>query len=180
MQTMTLELPERRRFINGENTVEIGYPWLTVDSIIFLESVLRTNFKVLECGCGGSTVFFSKRCESVISIDTEKQWVEKVQKLGLENAVIECKQDTQSFLQVIEAQQNGFFDVVSVDSNPKKTNRLQLTNAILPKLKRFGFLILDNYGVFGTEKFIKPQNCIEYIFDDPNWAGKGTKILQIK
>jgi len=180
VSTVIDKLPNRKNFIDGKNTVEIGYPWLTVDSIIFLESVLRKNFNVFECGCGGSTVFYSNNCLSVFALETDEIWANKVKNLNLNNVDVKHLKNTEEFVEIIKQLPNNFYDVISIDSDPKKTNRLVLTKHAIPKIKRFGFLILDNYNAFGTEKFLKPENCIEYTFDDPNWAGKGTKIFQLK
>lgn len=90
MESIISKLPHRKDFIAGRGMIEVGCPWLTVDSIIFLEAVLRNDFKVFECGCGGSTIFYSKRCSSVLVLDTDEKWVQRIIDLKIENITINC------------------------------------------------------------------------------------------
>ena len=67
-------------------------PWLTFQAIAFLERWLTPVMSVHEWGCGGSTVFFAKRCKSVMSVDHAEPWVHavntKLAALELTNATV--------------------------------------------------------------------------------------------
>jgi hypothetical protein len=60
------------------NSLIDASPWLSFTVIKFLEVHLKSNMKVFEYGSGGSTLFFAKRTESVVSIEHHKLWFEKV------------------------------------------------------------------------------------------------------
>lgn len=53
-------------------------PWMTFSTIRFLEKKLTKKMRVFEYGSGGSSVFFSKRAGEVISIEHDKEWINKV------------------------------------------------------------------------------------------------------
>jgi hypothetical protein len=60
-------------------------PWITFASIEFLENTLTKEMKVFEYGVGGSTAFFLKRVNEVISVEHDPEWLEKVSEKILEN-----------------------------------------------------------------------------------------------
>ena len=55
-----------------------GEPWLSFTAINWLESRITPETTVLEWGCGGSTVWYSKRAGAVDSIEHDPVWLEKV------------------------------------------------------------------------------------------------------
>jgi len=73
----------------SHNSLIDASPWISFTVIKFLELHLKTKMKVFEYGSGGSTLFFAKRVEKVISIEHHKLWFEKVnlylQELKLKN-----------------------------------------------------------------------------------------------
>ena len=60
-------------------------PWITFAAIEFLENTLTKEMKVFEYGVGGSTAFFLKRVNEVISVEHDPEWLEKVSEKILEN-----------------------------------------------------------------------------------------------
>ena len=65
MKSIITKIPSREAFLKGEDTLKIGYPWLTYGAVIALEEVIKPDFKILEFGSGGSTFFFANNAESV-------------------------------------------------------------------------------------------------------------------
>ena len=55
--------------INGKTPLDLEVPWFSYAAIDFLDGFLRPGMMVCEYGSGGSTLFFSKRVRSVVSID---------------------------------------------------------------------------------------------------------------
>ena len=45
-----------------------GVPWMAPKSIEFLDKTIAKDFKMLEWGSGGSSTWFAKRAESLISL----------------------------------------------------------------------------------------------------------------
>lgn len=152
MQTFVTELPDREDFVNGKKTLEIGYPWLTPGAIMALELLLTKDFKVLELGSGGSTVFWARRCKSVRSFETDPEWANKVrpsvEKYGNTSLI---HADMQRILDEIKAEPDASCDLALSDSSPYQSSRPILTEAIIPKIRPGGWLVIDNYNAFGVE-----------------------------
>lgn len=178
MKTIMSIVPERANFVAGHEIVEIGYPWLTPGAIMALELLVNKELTVFECGAGGSTVFFAERCKSVIALESDSAWAEKVrERVALfNNTAIYVLPGTAEFLAFIATLPDANYDIVSVDSNPNVTNRLVMTNAVVSKLKVNGWMIVDNYGEW-VRSFTYPGMKI-YTFDDFSWAGQGTRLCQ--
>jgi hypothetical protein len=66
-------------------------PWLTADAISILTSMLRPSDNGLEYGSGRSTVWFARRTNSLISVETSCLWHDRVSEMisrqGLGNIV---------------------------------------------------------------------------------------------
>lgn len=180
MDTIISKIPERKGFLKGEQTLEIGYPWLSFGAILFLEEIVNKTQKVLEFGSGGSTVFFARNCGSIKSFETNKEWFKKVEEKvkDTENAQIYCSSKNDIY-NLLEQEIDNSYDIVLVDSYPKDVERIVLANMALSKVKHGGYLIVDNYLKFGMEDFKYPDSEI-FTFDQLRYSGKGTRICRLK
>jgi precorrin-6B methylase 2 len=71
--------PVWRRNLESKRTpIDDELPWLTFAAIQFLDAHLTASMRVFEFGCGGSTLFFAARTHSVISIEHDAAWAERV------------------------------------------------------------------------------------------------------
>lgn len=59
---------------SGDSTLTRGLPWMTYDAIEFLTEISAPETIVFEWGSGGSTLFFSKRCHHVTSVEHDAKW----------------------------------------------------------------------------------------------------------
>lgn len=163
----------------GHDACEVGYPWITREAIRFLDSIVQPDFKVLECGAGGSTVYFTRKGCNVCSIESNYEWSKRVVKCLEGYNPLLCQAPThEAFVDMLNSLSDDAFDLVSIDSDPACTDRLGLLQVALPKLKKEGWLMLDNYGTFGVEKFVPPSAWEVHKFDQTGWAGSGTAILR--
>lgn len=165
-----IEIPEDHYM--GDKTIELELPWLTPESIHFLNDFLKPNFKVLEFGSGGSTLFFSRRCEEVTSFETRPEWMGKIkdviQERNLENI---SYHPIEVFKEICN---NKEFDCIIVDTpEDGKVERVDLMNYSLDHVKKGGLLILDNYGRYN---YPTPVGFDEKSYDDSHWDGNGTKV----
>lgn len=53
-------------------------PWNTYPFIKFIGPRLKKNLNVFEYGCGNSTLWYSKRVKSIIAVENDKDWFEKI------------------------------------------------------------------------------------------------------
>lgn len=176
MKTIISELPTGTRFRLGMYTVGIGYPWLSHGSIIAIEGKIKPEHHVLELGSGGSTIFWSKRCKTVRSYDMDIKWIEKV-KAALPNPsnVTFVYGNSETLINNIRKEPDEYYDWILSDIGKEYGFRLTIMKESISKLKKDGFLIIDNYGERHLMKF-DYTGWIVYTFDDFNYRGSGTRI----
>lgn len=176
MRTIIRQLPSRRDFLRGRYTLEIGYPWLTYGAIMALEGILKPDFKVLEFGCGGSTLFWSRRCGSVKSLDLSADWVERVRRAlpADSNVELVCG-DRYELAKVVRNTPDGYYDLALVDIGPHCRDRLMMARECGSKIRVGGYLVVDNYDSRFIRRF-DYSGWDVYVFDDMTYAGRGTKI----
>ena len=179
METIITSIPSRAAFFKGKGSLEIGYPWLSFGAIIALESMVSKDSKVLEFGSGGSTVFWADSCKNVRSYETNPGWYELAKKrlTGYKNTELKLANEKET-LDAIDKEPYNYYDFVLIDSYPKDIQRLLLAQAVIPKIKINGFMILDNYMKFGMQDFKYPPKWEIYTFDEFGYSGKGTRICK--
>ena len=177
METIITQLPNRRNYLKGKYTVEIGYPWLSYGAIIALEEILTADKKVLEFGAGGSTVFFSRRCKSVKTFECNHDWVDRVKVAVGNNTEIICS-DIEETLMSIEKEKSESYDIILLDNGPDYTCRKRILDVIPRLLAVGGYFVIDNYSQRYLRRFRTPPGWDCYIFDDIRYHGTGTKIYK--
>ncbi|WP_085905282.1 class I SAM-dependent methyltransferase [Kiloniella majae] len=141
--------------------VYLDLPWWTFDSIDFVESFLssRNQARVFEWGSGASTIWLSKRCSEVISIEHDMQWGEKVRSLASQNypgtllniilpnysGCIKSKKtgfEGQFFDDYVKSirEFDGKFDLIVIDGRAREAC---LAEAI-KKLSKDGYILFDD------------------------------------
>lgn len=120
-------------------------PWLTKEAIKFLEKFLnqKSDAKILEFGCGGSTIWFSKRTKNLISIEHNFAWYKKI-KDYLNNHPecnkVDLRLIQENYYEVTNKFADNYFDLILIDG----MQRVKCANASITKLKKGGILMLDN------------------------------------
>lgn len=67
------------RTMRSRDSLRDGLPWMAFPAIRFLQGILRRNTRVFEYGAGGSSVFFARRVEELVSVEHDKTWFEQTQ-----------------------------------------------------------------------------------------------------
>lgn len=141
--------PPRPQDHSPDKTGAPDEPWLTRESIGYLEKTLRPTDKVLEYGMGGSTVWFSRRVLRIDSIEHDYGWFDLVTKaVQLEQLVnvglyhVPSNNDYEEYVRfgVKLGERLGGFDVVVVDGR----QRVRCIKAIAEHVLPGGLLVLDN------------------------------------
>ena len=192
------QLPRYDRFLGGKGTLEVGYPWLSVGAILALEGVIfrvdqahQAPKRVLELGSGGSTVFFAKRAESVLTVETDPTWapltLQALERHGVASKVFLQACTNAESERYVNAQPNSSFDLMLVDHAADHMvvgrgarhafSRLPLALIALPKLRSTGWLVVDNYALHGMEAF-DYTGWETWVFDDMRYSGRGTLIAR--
>ena len=63
-----------------KSPLDAGLPWMTYNSIFFLNHICKRKLNIMETGCGGSTIFFLNNCRSLFSIEHDKSWLKNLNK----------------------------------------------------------------------------------------------------
>jgi hypothetical protein len=75
--------------IRSRSPLDLELPWFSYAAIDFLEKHLTPDMDVFEYGSGGSTIFFARRAGSVVSVEDNPEWFNRVKdrvtQLGLTN-----------------------------------------------------------------------------------------------
>lgn len=92
-------------------------PWITFSAIDYLQSILTREMSVFEYGGGGSTLFFAKRAQRVVTVEHDPEWAAKLRRALAERDYNNCDVRTvQPDLRTAGAQ-NGIHEYVSTDPN---------------------------------------------------------------
>lgn len=118
-------------------------PWMNYAIIDLLKERLTGNEKVFEYGSGYSSLFLSKLCKEVYSVEYDKAWHHKVEQLLATNnasnvSLIYC--EVVNGYENTVAVPNKTFDLVIIDGR----KRLECAKAALDYLSPQGVVLLDD------------------------------------
>ena len=125
-------------------------PWFVMGAITYLEDEFLENpyhplkFKSFEWGSGGSTLWLSQRTKSVITLEHDRDWLEKtraeLEKYGITNVALILRHLDNGYVEYIDGFPDESFDIIMVDGRKRSDCLIRA----MPKLKRGGALVLDN------------------------------------
>jgi hypothetical protein len=120
------------------DNLENPLPWFTYPAIEYLTQLNLQAMTVLEWGLGNSTLFFSKRCFHITSIEHDPVWFDKI-RIQLPKNVDAKLLDEKDYVNY-PLELNKEFDLIIVDGILRK-DCLDLAIKIL---KKTGIIIFDN------------------------------------
>ena len=162
-------------------------PWNTYPFLSFIEPRLKHEFNVFEYGSGNSTIWYAQKVNSVIAVEHNKEWYEKVKLMLPQNAKVVLSSETDSTIYSNEISKIGNkYHIIIVDGifrNESLASSLEhLTddgvvvfddterddyNVSFKVLKEKGFRRLDFRGMHGitsgsniTSIFYRNTNCL--------------------
>jgi len=71
-------------------------PWNTYPFLSFIEQRLKPEFDVFEYGSGNSTIWYAQKVNSIIAVEHNKEWYEKVKLMLPKNAEVVLSSETDS------------------------------------------------------------------------------------
>lgn len=165
-------------------------PWLTQEANAFLSSWLKPTMKGVELGSGRSTIWFAKRVQHLISIESDKSWYDRIsgqlKSQGLNNVEYHLGPITQNetiasapYLAPLIAAGDNMFDFLLVDGEYRDYAAL----VGVEKVKSSGILIVDNVNWFLPSGSISPaslainQPCLTSTWDKFNTLVKDWKTI---
>ena len=175
----------------GETSITHECPWMVPEAIEFLQKNTKKEWKVLEVGSGGSSIFFGRRCFKVIAIENFLPYYEKMCQ-ELSNKQIDSKVDlryveTEMMLDTLRGLEDTY-DIISIDHGVHHPSRSECLEAVIDKWSGEMF-IFDNWSKKPAwpahhklthngmrEKHKEFKDCDFFDFTHNKWAGSGTRI----
>jgi len=129
---------EKRMPINKKGN---PLPWVTYSFINFIENRLDKTMDIFEYGAGNSTLWYSKRVNSVISVEHDKKWFDKMRQLVPKNVKIyyQSLEDRNSYFKFPSFLKKKF-DIIIIDGR----ERVNCIKTSINFLKKGGIIILDD------------------------------------
>ena len=126
-------------------------PFLTMDAIRFLDSLIRPGLKILEIGGGNSSLWFLERGVNLLTYEHNHDWammvLEEVKRhpehYHAERFNLRIMQGT-DVLKDLEKLDDRHFDIILVDSMNDFTRRTECIRVAKSKVKEGGWIVLDN------------------------------------
>lgn len=116
-------------------------PWVTYSFIDFISARLSKTMKTFEYGSGFSTLYYSKKTQSVTTVEHNKVWYEKMVKHHLTNVqIIYCAEDEKGNYSSSIEQIKNEYDLIIVDA----IDRVNCIKKSLKALSKSGVVILDD------------------------------------
>ena len=116
-------------------------PWFTYPAIDYIRQLDFSEKTIFEWGAGFSTLFWSSRAKSVISVETDPLWYSLLKpQLGPNCELILATREVEQYSSLIHNKNQ--FDVIIIDGTGE--SREACSRAAIPNLRRGGLIILDN------------------------------------
>jgi len=116
-------------FYEKRSPIQDREPWLGNTTLKWLKRINIKNFRVLEYGGGGSTLYFSDNAKEINTIETNHDWQELIKNNLIKNNV---KFINKPFRQ---------YDLILIDSSNNRINELIEAKK---HVKSKGIIIFDN------------------------------------
>ena len=154
---LSIKYGQFKSIINRSAIDRLGkpVPWYSYPAIEFLEQFDFSKNKVLEYGCGNSTIWWAKKCRSVISIEHDQKYYKYIKSLNLNNLELRLFKKKREYINQRELTNS---EIIIIDGNFRKE--------IIEKL-------IEN-----REK-IKNKNTI-IIIDNSHWYSNIISLLERK
>lgn len=114
-------------------------PWYTYPAIEYLNGLNFQDIDVFEYGAGNSSLFWSKRARTVVSVESDAEWYERIRGRSPENHLLLLEEDETRYVEAI-SHHGRKFNIVVVDGKW----RIRCILEALKHLESPGLILLDN------------------------------------
>ena len=116
-------------------------PWWNRSIIDFVKKYLNKSLSVFEWGSGNSTLFWSQYVKEVVSVEHNKQWYEKMQKVIPDNVLLKyCELEYGGVYSNSILNEKREFEIILIDGR----DRVRCAKNSVMRLKENGIIIWDN------------------------------------
>lgn len=142
-------------------SIKYQLPWMPFNAIQWLKKQLFLSTNVFEWSSGGSTLFFANKVKSLISVEHDKIWYEvmltKLKSKNIINCSYNFEKNPYLYAQFINKYPDEFFDIIVVDG----IERVSCIKNAIPKIKKGGYIVLDNSERPEYDNGVKKLNKFE-------------------
>jgi hypothetical protein len=124
-------------------------PWYTYPAIEYLNNFDFTECDVFEFGSGYSSIYWSKRSRSVVSVEDNQAWYKIVRSNMRSNQILIHRADKAGYVGAL-IDQNKKFDIIVIDGN----HRLSCTVESMKMINEDGIILLDN-----SDRIVEKECC---------------------
>lgn len=143
----------------GGSALDNETVWITLAALRHLPSILGPTSRVLEYGCGGSTLYFAKHAGEVVSIEHDPAWARVVGDRAKEKAKIILKEPVReppgtyastderyrdmsfrAYAAAADVYADGYFDLLLIDGRARTSAFAHARRKVRPG----GWIVLDN------------------------------------
>jgi len=158
-------------------------PWYTYSAIDFLLARDFAGKSVLEFGGGQSTLFWSARAASVLTVEEDLGWFQKLKTMVPQNVelrhvpVDRASRTLEPIGSILEAR-GKVFDIIVVDGHLRR----ELTALAFEYLAPRGAIVLDNAEGYGFHEETKWRDCRRidfYGFTPGVWRQHCTSLVYV-
>jgi len=175
--------------IYGRSALQLGEPWIVPESLVHLKRIVQPDWTVFEWGSGGSTVFWSRYCKLVISIEHDANWLTRTTELLTKHG---CKDNWMIYLVAGVPDATGQmhhltsfrnyadsilsfgrlepYDLIYVDG--EASCRGWCLDHALSRVKQGGYLLLDNSNWLEGHDFGPEWERWDYVARGLKWVGQ--------
>lgn len=118
-------------------------PWVTYSFIDFIKDRITKQHSVFEFGSGNSTFFYAKYAGKVVSVEHDKEWLDKINKSDKKtknSEMIYCELHRDGDYCRMPLKLKDKFDIIIVDGRDRVNCCLQSLDALTPA----GVVVLDD------------------------------------
>jgi hypothetical protein len=150
-------------------------PWVTFPAQAWLEEVIKPTMHIFEYGAGGSTIYFSKRVASVITVEHDDSWHRSVKDVLSRMATDQHRLifvpperlvdgrhthylseswpgwSFEAYVRTIDKYSEETFDLVLIDGRARSACIRQA----MSKIRRGGYLMVDNTDQLRYQRALK-------------------------
>lgn len=141
--------------IGRKTPADLELPWFSYAAIDFLDDFLSPEMTVCEYGSGGSTFFFARRANSVLSIEDNPQWFtlvsNRLREKSIRNVTMRlCQFDFKNPAgfensEYLNAMPDKPFDVIVIDGSEEWTRiRPVCFEKAQSRVKKNGIIVVDD------------------------------------
>jgi len=117
-----------------------GVPWISYRARKVIDQMIRPDCRMVEFGSGMSTLWFAKRCGFVHSIESDPAWFDLVSKHLARLSNVRYEKRTIESYANLDDHPDQSLDFCLIHG----AVRSACSRSVVPKIKRGGFIYLDN------------------------------------